>query len=55
MPLTSVAAVVAQLHDRAFAELLLDLREGVFQFLVVSLVGHEIPLQLSRPRKPAGR
>src|SRR5262249_39332569 len=31
---------VAQLHDRAFAELLLDLRQGILQFAVVRLVGH---------------
>src|SRR5262249_32282220 len=31
---------LAQLHDRAFAELLLDLRQGVLQFPVVRRVGH---------------
>src|SRR5262249_26073666 len=30
----------AQLHDRAFAELFLDLRQGALQIPVVRLVGH---------------
>ena len=41
MPWTSWRRALAQLHDGAFAELLLDLLQGVTQFLVLHGLRHD--------------